>query len=199
MKDNVLHIARMVATTLAVLLAAAPMPAAPAVNQASQATNNVTINSGEFSTTPVNLALCAELNGKVVYITQQQWKAMPPVEQFACKKKGLCVIGNNERFLLALNDSGEKGMTWDEAMSRYGNSLPTKEQAEVMGKNYKAINAAIKAFGGDKDPAWVYWTRTENDSSYAWIVSMSYGCIGTGNKPGTNRVRAVTPVPSSAK
>ena len=158
--------------------------------------------SGNYSTTPINLALCAELNGRTVYITQQQWKAMSPTQQAACKKKWLCVIGDyagkTYRFLLALNDSGENRMTWAKAMSHYGDSLPTKEQAEVMTNNYKAINAAIIAFGGDKNPGWWYWTRTEKDSSSAWIVNMNGGYVSYNYKTRIYRVRAVAPVPSSA-
>ena len=137
-----------------------------------------------------------------MYVTQPQWKAMSITEQDACKKKGVCVIGDYEgktyRFLLALNDSGRGGMTWDEAMSQYGNSLPTKEQVEVMAKNYKAINAAIIAFGGDKDPRGDYWTRTEKDSLNAWLVGMYSGIVLDDTKAFSYRVRAVAPVPSSA-
>ena len=89
-------------------------------------------------------------------------------------------------------------MTWDDAMSRYGNSLPTKEQAEVMGKIYSSINAAIIAFGGDKDPKGWYWTRTEENSSTAWVVYMYSGYVFNALKSNTYRVRAVAPVPSSA-
>ena len=158
--------------------------------------------ASNYSATPINLALCAELNGRTVYITQAQWKAMSATEQAACKNKWLCVIGDYEgktyRFLLALNYSEER-ITWDKAMSRYGDSLPTKEQGEVMASNYKAINAAIIAFGGDKDPECGYWTRTKYNSSSAWIVNMyygfgavKYGSIGEANP---YDVRVVAPVP----
>lgn len=150
------------------------------------------------SKTPENLKLCVERDGQIGYFSKEQWKELTGVEKKQYRKKGLCVIGDGQRFLLALNDSGE-GMTWDEAMSRYGNSLPTKEQGEVMAKNYKAINAAIIAFGGDKDPKWYYWIRTEDDSSNDWSVNMGIGSgvghYGLGN---FGRVRAVAPVPSSA-
>ena len=164
---------------------------------AAPATTTSSVSSGQYSTTPINLALCAEMNGQIVYITQAQWGKMSSAEQTACKKKGVCVIGDYEgktyRFLLALNDSGEK-MKWNQAMSRYGNSLPTKEQGEVMVANYKAINSAIIAFGGDKDPESWYWTRTEYNSSYAWIVNMTGGLVYF-NKTLASRVRAVAPVP----
>ena len=149
------------------------------------------------SKTPGNLKLCVERDGQIGYFTKAQWKELTGVEKKHYRKKGLCVISDGQRFLLALNDSG-KEMTWDEVMSRYGNSLPTKEQGEVMAKNYKAINAAIIAFGGDNNPAWDYWTRTENYSSYAWCVGMTDGDILSAYEAQAWRVRTVAPVPSSA-
>ena len=67
-----------------------------------------------------------------------------------------------------------------------------------MAKNYKAINAAIIAFGGDKDPRGDYWTRTEKDSLNAWLVGMYSGIVLDDTKAFSYRVRAVAPVPSSA-
>lgn len=145
---------------------------------------------------PINLALCAELNGQTVYITQAQWEKMSATEKAACKKKGVCVIGDyggkTYRFLLALKDSGGR-MTWNEAISRYGNSLPTKEQGEVMAKNYEAINAAIITFGGDKNPTGVYWAKKKYNSSYAWVVNMYEGNVRISTS--LHWVRAVAPVP----
>lgn len=168
---------------------------------AALAETTSSVSSGQYSTAPINLALCAELNGQIVYITQAQWEKMSATEQAACKNKWLCVIGDYEgktyRFLLALNDSGEKYMTWDEAMSRYGNSLPTKKQGEVMAKNYEAIEAAIIAFGGDSKGV-MYWTGTEYNSSKAWGFNMTLGRVGHYYKDFPLHVRAVAQVPFSA-
>lgn len=62
------------------------------------------------------------------------------------------------------------------------------------------INAAIIAFGGDRDPGWYYWTRTESeyDSANAWSVGMNDGTVGYTYKPVPYRVRAVAPVPVSS-
>lgn len=152
--------------------------------------------ASKYSKTPINLALCAVVDGQTVYITQPQWQAMPEAEKSACTKKGLCVIGGGQRFLLALNDSGES-MDWNEAMSRYGDSLPTKEQATTMALNYNFINAAIIAFGGDKDPAKIYWTRTEKGPSNARYVYLGGGYLSNGYKTTRLRVRAVAPVPGA--
>ncbi len=148
-----------------------------------------------------NLALACVLDGKYYYFSQANWNKIPADVKNRFTKKGVVVIGNGERFILDLHDSG-KEMTWDEAMSRYryGNRLPTKSQAEVMSADCKAINAAITAFGGDKDPAWWYWTSAESESnpSLAYVVYMGSYSFSDPIKTGKYRVRAVARVPSSA-
>lgn len=141
-----------------------------------------------------NLDLHATRDGKNCYFSQSEWKSLPADEKSKYNRKGVVVIGDGLKFVVALHDSG-KLVTWDEAMSRYGNSLPSKEQAEVMSKQHETIKAII-AFGGDE--AGMCWTKTEYDSSYAWYVSMTVGLVTYTHKTGTGRVRAVAPVPSSA-
>ena len=158
----------------------------------------------QLTVTLKNLDLCAELDGHAVCINKKQWEKLSATKREAYKNKWLYVTGKDESgskhsFLLALDDSDEEmTITWNEAMSRYGNSLPTKEQGEVMAKNIKAITKAIIDFGGDKDPQWWYWTRTEYDSSSAWLVGMFYGIVNYYGKACAARVRPVAPVPSSA-
>ena len=141
-----------------------------------------------------NLDLHATRDGKNYYFSQSEWKSLSADEKSKYNRKGVVVIGDGLKFVVALHHSDR--MTWDEAMSRYGNSLPTKEQAEVMAKQYETINKAIIAFGGDE--AVLYWTKTEYDSSRAWGVYMPYGGVYYYYKPTPYRVRAVAPVPSSA-
>lgn len=145
-------------------------------------------------TTPYNLYLACECEGAYFYFSETDWRNLSAAEQSRFTKKGVVVIGDGERFILDLNDSGSR-MTWDEAIRRYGNRLPTKSQGMVMAKNYEAINKAIIYFGGDKNPEWRYWTRTEYNSSYAWYVHMYVGIVTKNNKADTNRVRAVAVVP----
>lgn len=145
-----------------------------------------------------NLDLHATRDGKSYYFSQSEWKSLPADEKSKYNRKGVVVIGNGLKFVVALHDSG-KPMTWDEAMSHYGNSLPSKEQAEVMAKQHETINKAIIAFGGDKNPEYWYWTKTEQDSSCAWFVYMHGGIVFNSIKTNPNRARAVAPVqPSSA-
>lgn len=146
-----------------------------------------------------NLALACVRDGEYFYFSRPNWKKIPVSEKSRFSKKGVVVIGNGERFILDLHDNG-KDITWDEAMAQYGNRLPTKSQGDVMAGNHKAINAAIIAFGGDRDPGWYYWTRTESeyDSANAWSVGMNDGTVGYTYKPVPYRVRAVAPVPVSS-
>lgn len=147
-----------------------------------------------------NLDLQASRDGRNYYFSQSEWADLPQSEKSKYRPKGVVVIGSGLEFVLALHDNG-KYITWDEAMRTYGNYLPTKAQGEVIAAQANAIEAAVKAFGGD-DPMYRFWTRTEcgEDSSTAWLVSMPYGLIDYGNgKTSTYRVRAVAPVPSSAK
>jgi len=142
-----------------------------------------------------NLALACERDGEYFYFSRPNWEKIPVSEKSRFSKKGVVVIGNGERFILAMHDNREY-IKWDEAMAKYGNRLPTKSQAEAMASNYKEINAAIVAFGGDSDPRSAYWTRTEfNSSSGAWYVNMYGGFVYSSTKPNTYRVRAVAPVP----
>ena len=60
-----------------------------------------------------------------------------------------------------------------------------------MAAQHDVINSAIRAFGGDSDPEWWYWTRGEYDSSYAWVVNMKAGFLSNYNKTSSYRVRPV--------
>ena len=54
----------------------------------------------------------------------------------------------------------------------------------------------MRAFGGTVMDE-LYWGK-EHDSSHAWGVYMFYGFVGNDLKNGTNRVRAVAPVPAAS-
>ena len=43
----------------------------------------------------------------------------------------------------------------------------------------------------------LYWGK-EDDSSYAWFVSVNYGFVYRNIKNGSYRVRAVAPVPAAS-
>ncbi|MDE6464615.1 MAG: protein kinase [Muribaculaceae bacterium] len=156
--------------------------------------------------TPHNLDLAVRgANGQTYYFNQNNWQSlMQPGDE----KLGVVIIKDGQRFILALEDlAGGQKMNWNNAMSRYGNRLPTKEQGEAWVSQRDAVRDAVRAYGGhhpsplDQDSRgnyYWYWTKTEDDSSYAWGVNSYYSYVYTYSKPNTYRVRAVAPVPSSA-
>ena len=162
--------------------------------------------------TPRNLYLAVERDGSQYYFSQSDWSNLPAAQKGECRKLGVVINNEGERFILALEDA-PGFYTWQEAMSRFGNRLPTKQQAEAWIHQQEAVQSAIRAFGGhiagagafdDNYPAsddrhyYFYWTRTEYNSSHAWGVTMTNGHVHTYNKTSTGRVRPVAPVAESA-
>ncbi len=79
-------------------------------------------------------------------------------------------------------------------------SLPAIGQLWLLYKYRKQIDAALSEFFGSTyvlSSDW-YWSSTEYVSSYAWLVSMTYGDVYSTSKANAYRVRAVASVPSSA-
>ena len=149
--------------------------------------------------TPHNLDLAIRREGRTLYLNQSNWRSrIRPGDE----KLGVVIIKNGERFILALEDeAGGAGMDWNEAMRRFGNRLPTKGQGEAWVSQADAVADAGEAYGGQfpHKGAWLwYWIRTEYSSSNAWTVSMYNGLVSITDKTGTNRVRAVAPVPVSS-
>ena len=142
-----------------------------------------------------NLDLATTLDGRPVFFTQSEWNAVPSAERSRYKKVGVVIdYGGCPAFTLALHDNG-KAITWDEAVSKYGESrLPSEAQCQALAGRYEYVSKAVKAFGGDKYPAVSYWGRSY-DSTNAWIVHMNDTDIYINNKANTYRVRAVGPVP----
>ncbi len=146
--------------------------------------------------TPHNLDLAIRREGRTLYLNQSNWRSrIRPGDE----KLGMVIIKNGERFILALEDeAGGAEMDWNEAMRRFGNRLPTKGQGEAWLSQADAVADAGEAYGGSFPSNSWYWTRTEYRSSYAWIVTMYHGSVYNYYKTGTNRARAVAPVPVSS-
>ena len=144
--------------------------------------------------TPHNLDLAVRRGGQTYYFNQSNWRSlMQPGDE----KLGVVIIKDGQRFILSLTCTEE--MTWNEAMSRYSNVMPTKKQGEAMASQHADVNNAIRSFGGNVREFDWYWTKTEYDSSTACSVYMSDGNVYVNRyKTYTGRVRAVAPVPSSA-
>lgn len=159
-----------------------------------------------YRTTPRNLDLQVTLNGEKYYFNQSEWANLSSDEQSRFSKRGVVIDYNGVRsFVVKLtmerHDSGFKSeypiaFTWDEAMrweSSLGSGwrLPTKDEGKAMVDQYKAVCAAIKAFGGDEDPDWKYWTSTEYDASEVLYFSLRFCGYGYRTKRSTLCVRAV--------
>lgn len=143
-----------------------------------------------------NLDLATTLDGEPVFFTVKEWNAVPSDERHFFEKVGIVInYGGCPPFTLALHDNG-KEITWNEAVSKYGESrLPSKSQCLAIAQQCDFVNKAIKTFGGDKDPAKLYWGKSYN-SSLAWTVNMPNGYVNYNvDKEDTGRVRAVAPVP----
>ena len=143
---------------------------------------------------PENLDLEAKLpDGRIVYFNQTEWSNLSPEDQSNLDKNGVVIIKDRQQFVLSLECTEE--MTWDEAMRRYGNQMPTKEQGEALASQYENVNAAIRAYGGylPEDLTW-YWTKVEFNSSNAWGVTIIYGYVNPYLKYNTHRVRPVARV-----
>ncbi len=152
----------------------------------------------------LNLHLAVEKHGQNYYFSQSEWNALSYSQQAEYSKLGVVIDKGGQCFILALNDEpGE--YTWDEAMSRFGNHLPTKEQGEAWISQQDAVQRAVRAFGGNMPGrstydnnysyCYCYWTRTEGSSSDAWHVNIYVGSVGKYGKTYATRVRVVAPVP----
>ncbi len=182
-----------------------PTPTPEPVPVASQSQNAVYIWNSHR--TPRNLYLAVRRGGNEYYFSEADWNSLSSSQRSECTKQGVVIDKDGQRFILALNDeSGE--YTWDEAISRFGNRLPTKEQGEAWISQRDAVQRAVRAFGGnmpgpnDKyysnrfntEYYYWYWTRTEYSSSFAWFVDIYYGGVSNYVKSLAGRVRVVVPV-----
>lgn len=141
--------------------------------------------------------LLVQKDGEYLCFSPDVWSRVP--DQSSYTQLGVIVNdGSCSPFYISLHDEANgEGMTWDEAVSRYGEGiLPSESQCRAMEINYKKINAAMKAFGGDSmhSDDYAYWGK-EYDSSLAYYVSMIDVPLNDSRKTNSYRVRAVAPVP----
>ena len=164
--------------------------------------------------TPRNLYLAVNRGGNQYYFSESDWNALPAAQKGECSKLGVVINKDGERFILTLEDA-PGFYTWQDAMNRFGNRLPTKQQGEAWISQQWAVQPAIRAFGGhitgigvddnnypsnDSRHYYRYWTRTpfESNSSCAWYVTMYVGTMGYSSKSSAYRVRVVAPVSVSS-
>ncbi len=135
-----------------------------------------------YRTEPRNLDLQVTLDGEKYYFSQGEWADLSSNERSRFSKCGVVIDYNGLSFVVKLTmerhgsgfvSENAVQFTWDEAKrweSNLGSGwrLPNKDEGRAMTDQCEAICAAIKAFGGDKDPADWYWTSTEYDASTSW-------------------------------
>ena len=161
--------------------------------------------------TPRNLYLAVNRGGNQYYFSQSDWSSLSNAQKSECSKVGVVIKKDGQEFILALNhESGE--YTWDEAISRFGNRLPTEQQGKAWISQRDAVQRAVRAFGGNMpgphdtyysnvynyENRYWYWTRTEYNSSGACYVTIIYGHTNVFTKAHAGRVRVVAPVSVSS-
>ena len=101
----------------------------------------------------------------------------------------------------ALQDAGEKDedgdsqeYTWDEAMkikfSQDNIHVPDIRELSLLHLNIDDVNAGLSAAGGEKLEGY-YWSSTEFNSNYAWILTMGNGYRDSYGKSNDYYVRPV--------
>lgn len=133
--------------------------------------------------------LLAQKDGKYFLFTEDEWQKVP--YQYAFTKLGIIVNdGYCPPFYVALEDK-ENGreMTWNEAMSKYGEILPSDLRIKAMYNSEIKINNSFVAFGGDKFDYW-HWGKEDSESVY-YIGPCELPCC-----PQECSVREVNDLPS---
>lgn len=159
-------------------------------------------------TSAQNLDLQVVVDKKVYYFSQNEWSALNSAQRSKCQKRGIVIKNNGQSFLLSMTLSQHtSGITYQHpnaysftfneaksfASSVKGWNLPTYEQAKAMAGQYRAICAAINAFGGSAASQWI-WTRNEYDSSSAHSCNLASGNIQLAKKTSGICVRLVLPL-----
>ena len=136
---------------------------------------------------PSNLDLQVTFNGYKYYFSQDEWSSLSSSEQSRFTKIGLVIDYNGQLFVVKLNmeQHGKSGfysdvVTWftlDEAkqwLSNIGGGwrLPDKDEGKAMADQYKAVRAAIKAYGCDEYTGGSYLTGTKGFDG-PWVFSLN--------------------------
>lgn len=127
------------------------------------------------SSEPKHLALCASREGKIEYITADEWEYMKESDKVLYTKKGVSIMQNGELFIVSMRDS-------EMCYCHEAQSAPSERQLEIMYRNKNELNRALTLFGGEVIGNGKYWTnRYSRDSSTresGYYVDMSDGTCG---------------------
>lgn len=130
-----------------------------------------------------------EIKHKTVFYTGElsEKPANPAIGAFDEKLGVYAGELRGKQVWVALKDS-PKQMTWEKAKEwceKQGGHLPSIDELTIAYLNKEAVNKALVEHGGKpfKEDDW-YWSSSECNSYYSWILHMGSGNRGTGNKDG---------------
>jgi hypothetical protein len=69
--------------------------------------------------------------------------------------------------------------------------LPSKDELYLMFLNKSTINATARANGGSSFAGFIYWSSTEDNSNFAWVLTFSHDYQYGNPKYNTESVRAI--------
>lgn len=111
------------------------------------------------------------------------------------KLKGIAVVEDDNHAFLVLPKDIKEVNWWDgkRKCEEQFAQMPNLRQLEVIYQNKEVLNKAFIAAGGEAlDDEAYYWSSTEYDDDYAWILRMSDGYRFNDYK--FNSLRYVRPV-----
>ncbi len=117
-----------------------------------------------LSSEPTNMSLCSKKDGKLIFISPEQWCQMKETEKITYNKIGICFIDNGNVYIISMVESIDR--KWNDAFNHNSASVHVLEN---VFENVNNINKAMEIFGGDSlsiapprydgDPKGFYWTN----------------------------------------
>lgn len=93
-----------------------------------------------------NFDISLQINSKRFFVSANEYRKIEKRRDVV--KEGVVVIDGSIRFILATDDLTREKFTWKEAMRRYSDLLPSKDEAKLLHKYKNSINASLKAMNG---------------------------------------------------
>ncbi|MGN0222732.1 MAG: hypothetical protein ACI4AM_01765, partial [Muribaculaceae bacterium] len=152
-----------------------------------------------YRTVPRNLDLQVQFGLDThYYFSVDEWNSLTDTVKKQFQKSGLVIDYWGHTFVADLHkyESGKREFSWDEAIKiaarqSAGWHLPSGAQAQALAIQYKDVCSAIKAFGGDDNPALWYWTADKFDESSACTYSLYDGRVGHTYTFDSGRIRFI--------
>ena len=110
------------------------------------------------------------------------------------KVDGVLLKTIDESIVISLHDADNgRLMTWNVAMKKYGDVMPSKHWALLICAYLDDINLLLEENGGESLDGW-YWTGSVSEyyADSAWLFHGHYGCINTNYEYYTHGVRPVS-------